>query len=71
MCLSAIIWSNIKQVYYGNTKEDADAIGFRDDIIYDYLKNGNKDILKLTNEDRDKTILSFNKFSENKDKIIY
>ena len=23
MCLSAIIWSNIKKVYYGNTKEDA------------------------------------------------
>ena len=23
MCLSAIIWANIKKVYYGNTKEDA------------------------------------------------
>ena len=23
MCLSAIIWSNIKEVYYGCTKEDA------------------------------------------------
>ena len=26
MCLSAIIWSNIKMVYYGNTKEDAEKI---------------------------------------------
>ena len=27
MCLSLIIWSNIKKVYYGNTHEDADKIG--------------------------------------------
>ena len=32
MCLSAIIWANIKEVYYGCTKEDAGSIGFRDDI---------------------------------------
>lgn len=32
MCLSAIIWANIKKVYYGCTKEDAGKIGFRDDI---------------------------------------
>ena len=38
MCLSAIIWSNIKEVYYGNTKEDADNIGFRDKFIYDFIK---------------------------------
>ena len=37
MCLSAIIWSNIKTVYYGNTKEDAANIGFRDDFIYNYI----------------------------------
>ena len=33
MCLSAIIWANIKKVYYGNMKEDAENIGdpFDDD----------------------------------------
>ena len=36
MCLSAIIWSNIKTVYYGCTKKDAGEIGFRDDFIYKY-----------------------------------
>ena len=38
MCLSATIWANIKKVYYGNTKEDAANIGFRDDFIYDFIK---------------------------------
>ena len=33
MCLGAIIWSNIKKVYYGCTAKDADEIGFRDDFI--------------------------------------
>ena len=35
MCLSAIIWANIKTVYYGCTREDAGSIGFRDDVIYE------------------------------------
>lgn len=41
MCLSAIIWSNIKTMYYGATKYDAADAGFRDDIIYEYLDNKN------------------------------
>ena len=36
--MSAIIWANIKTVYYGNTKEDAAAIGFRDDYIYKFME---------------------------------
>ena len=38
MCLSAIIWANIKTVYYACTPEEADKIGFRDDFIYRYLE---------------------------------
>jgi tRNA(Arg) A34 adenosine deaminase TadA len=34
MCLAAIYWANIDEVYYANTKEDANTIGFRDDFIY-------------------------------------
>ncbi len=45
MCLSAIIWSNIKVVYYSSTKEDAAKIGFRDELIYNYLE-GKNDIIK-------------------------
>ena len=53
MCLSAIIWSNIKEVYYGCTKKDAGEIGFRDDAIYDYLKGENNDLINLEEMDRD------------------
>lgn len=76
MCLSAIIWSNIKTVYYGNTKEDAQNIGFRDDFIYNYIGKLDKNvqdvnILKLTNIDREETIKEFEQFSKKEDKIIY
>ena len=76
MCLSAIIWANIKEVYYGNTKEDAADIGFRDDFIYDYIdklvdNKTNEDVLRLINIDRDETIKSFNAFKDKQDKTIY
>lgn len=76
MCLSAIIWSNIKIVYYGNTKEDANNIGFRDDFIYEYISKlaQNKqdtNILELKSMDREETIKEFDKFKNKKDKIIY
>jgi len=34
MCLSAIYWARIPEAYYGNTRQDAAAIGFDDDLIY-------------------------------------
>lgn len=76
MCLSAIIWANIKLVYYGNTKEDAANIGFRDDFIYNYINElsqnkENTDVLELKSMDRKETIEEFNKFAEKADKTIY
>ena len=69
MCLSAIIWANIKEVYYGCTKEDAGKIVFRDDIIYDYLKGNNKDLIHLTHLDRDECIKTFEKYKKEKGTI--
>ena len=62
MCLSAIIWANIKNVYYGCTKEDAGNIGFRDDIIYQYLKGENEDLINLKQMDRDECIKAFEEY---------
>lgn len=71
MCLGAIVWSNIKEVYYGNTKFDAEDIGFRDNMIYEYLNGSNKDLIKLEQIGRDVTIDAFNKYKEAKEKAIY
>lgn len=74
MCLSAIIWSNIKKVYYGNTKEDAEDIGFRDDFIYKFIQNidnPNESILELKCLNREETIKAFNEYKNKKDKTIY
>lgn len=70
MCLSAIIWSNIKEIYYACTREDAAKIGFRDDLIYEYLKGNNQDILELRQIDRNECIETFEKYKE-QNKTIY
>ena len=76
MCLSAIIWANIKKVYYGNTKEDAENIGFRDDFIYDFIDDlvsnqQDKKVLKLKSLNRDEAIKVFEKYDQKEDKTIY
>ena len=76
MCLSAIIWSNVKRVYYGNTKKDAAEIGFRDDFIYNYIGKlandiDDNNILELKNIAREETIEEFKKFKNKIDKTIY
>lgn len=47
MCMSAIIWANIKEVYYGTNRKEVDKIGFRDDIIYNYFEGKEKEIIKV------------------------
>lgn len=72
MCLSAIIWANIKVVYYGNTKEDAADIGFRDDMIYSYLQNmENSSLLEMRMVDRAETIKTFKTFKSKAEKTMY
>lgn len=70
MCLSAIIWANIKKVYYATNLEDAEKIGFRDSFIYDFIKENNKEVLQLNELDRDKAISLFEEYA-NKNKEIY
>ena len=70
MCLSAIIWSNIKEIYYACTKKDAAEIGFRDDMIYEYLKGKNTDLLKLKQINRNECIELFKEYKKQQ-KTIY
>ena len=68
MCLSAIIWANIREVYFGCTKNDAANIGFRDNAIYEFIK-GNNNMLYLKQLDRDECIETMKKYQEYDGKI--
>lgn len=70
MCLSAIIWANIKEVYYGTELKDAEKIGFRDDHIYNFIKNNNVGrILNLSRLDREECLKLFEEYKNNNKKI--
>jgi tRNA(Arg) A34 adenosine deaminase TadA len=71
MCLSAIIWANIKEVYYANTKKDAADIGFRDDAIYEYIKGNNLDTINIHHIDSKDALQVFEEFKNNDNKIMY
>lgn len=75
MCLAAIIWANIRVVYYGNTAKDAADIGFRDDMIYNYLQDmtseESRNLLQLHMMDRDETIEAFAVFKDKEEKTMY
>ena len=70
MCLSAIIWANIKEIYYACNKNDAALIGFRDDMIYEYLKGNNKDLINLKQLNREECIDLFEEYKK-QEKTIY
>ncbi len=72
MCLGAIIWSNIKKVYYGCTATDADEIGFRDDFIYEFIKGDcvDKNVLDLEGTEREICLKLFKEYHE-KEKVLY
>lgn len=71
MCLSAIIWANIKEIYYANTKEEAGKIGFRDDDIYEYIKGNKQDTLIKHHMERKEALEVFEEFEKMEGKIIY
>lgn len=72
MCLSAIYWAGIDRIFYGNTKQDAEAIQFGDKFIYDEIS--------LTPEQRsiparmimrEQALRAFRIWEEKTDKIEY
>ncbi|MFV3010436.1 nucleoside deaminase [Clostridium botulinum] len=73
MCMSAIIWANISKVYYGCTVEDARDIGFRDEHILKFLKEGCKDkvILDLEAVDKKSSLKAFEYWNKDRDKTEY
>jgi len=72
MCLGAIYWAKIDRLYFGNTKVDADDIGFSDDFIYKEIeKPYQQRNLKTETMMRDEAIEAFNIWRDKEDKIKY
>ena len=72
MCLSAIYWANIRAVYYVSTRHQAEAIGFKDNHIYEEL-NLNPSVRRIAfvQLDHPKAIELFREWTEKNDKIPY
>ena len=71
MCLGAIMWANIKTVYYGATAQETGNIGFRDDFMYQWLNNKNEDSLRLIELDRKECVEVQKMWLDKDDKIEY
>ncbi|MBR1467939.1 MAG: nucleoside deaminase [Bacteroidaceae bacterium] len=72
MCLSAIYWSGIGSIYYGNTAQDANDIGFSDKFIYDELATPvARRSIPVHNIMRQDALRAFRAWEEKEDKIEY
>lgn len=72
MCLSALYWTGISRIYYGNTKEDADAINFSDQFIYREIdKCPIERMIPCIHIENERSIKAFEKWSSKTDKTEY
>ena len=72
MCLSAIYWARIPQVFYGNTRADAAAIGFDDDFIYQQVPLAPEArTVKMELFLRDEAQIAFQDWANKTDKVRY
>ena len=72
MCMSAIYWSHIGKVYYGNTRDDAKKIEFDDSFIYSEISKENKDRSILMEQIlRDEALEAFEVWKNKTDKTKY
>ena len=72
MCLGAIYWAGIDRIYYANTRQDAEAIEFADNFIYEELDRpmARRDV-PLIQLLRDEAQTAFRLWSEKVDKTEY
>jgi len=72
MCLSAIYWSHIDLVYYGNSRENAAEIQFDDKFIYDEMKKDiNERKIPLKQILKDEAIKAFDLWTQTENKTKY
>ena len=72
MCLGAIMWARIPVVYYGASRHDAEAIGFADNFIYEYIMGAaGENKLSLRPLHRQECRQLFEQWEQKEDKQMY
>ena len=72
MCLSAIYWSHIENIYYANTRDDAKKINFDDSLIYsEFSKKIEDRKIPIKQMLREEALKAFEIWDKKKDKIEY
>ena len=72
MCLSAIYWAHIENIFYANTRLDAKNIDFDDSFIYSEInKEINDRKIKMYQMHRDEALEAFRIWDNKEDKIKY
>ena len=72
MCLSAIYWSHVDNIFYANTRMDAADIDFDDSLIYSEISKGiDKRKIKMKQMNRDEALEAFKIWANKEDKIKY
>ena len=72
MCLSAIYWSHVDNIFYANTREDAKKINFDDSLIYSEISKKNQDRkIPIKQILRDEALKAFEIWDKKTDKIEY
>ena len=72
MCLSAIYWSHVDNIFYANTREDAKKINFDDSLVYSEISKKNEDRkIPIKQMLRDEALKAFEIWNKKTDKIEY
>lgn len=72
MCLSALYWAGVRGIYFGNTKEDADSIGFGDEFIYREIEKPYQyRSIPMCGMMRDEAMTAFRAWELKEDKVEY
>ena len=72
MCLAAIYWARLANVFYANTRKDAARIDFDDDFIYrEVARPVGKRKLKMKQLLREEALAAFAEWQQKTDKVLY
>jgi guanine deaminase len=72
MCLGAVYWAGLRELYYSNNREDATRFGFKDEHIYQEIARPiDRRQVRFTRILEKEAIEAFRLWDQKSDKILY